>query len=92
MRLIPRQINSIKQVALRAFGSAGQVHLFSACVDDQRRDGDIGFYVTQIDLLLEAQLDDDLSFLCKIKQQLGGQCWISMEATCKMATYLCINF
>jgi hypothetical protein len=73
MRLTPRQINSIKQVALEVFGSAAGVHLFGSRVDDQRRGGGIDLYVTQAALPLEAQLDAKLKFLVKIKQQLGEQ-------------------
>ena len=73
MRLLPQQIQTIKQVALEVFGSVAQVYLFGSRTDDQLRGGDIDLYVTQAPLTLEAQLDAKLKFLVKIKQQLGDQ-------------------
>lgn len=73
MRLTAPQIQTIKQVALEVFGSAAQVYLFGSRTDEQRRGGDIDLYVTQPPLSPEAQLDAKLTFLVKIKQQLGDQ-------------------
>jgi len=73
MRLTPKQIHSIKQVATEVFGSGVHVYLFGSRVDDRRRGGDIDLYITGTAITLEEQLDGKLKFLIKVKQLLGDQ-------------------
>ena len=73
MRLTPAQVNSIKQVAAEVLGEHARLMLFGSRVDDLRRGGDIDLYVAAPVLAHPAQLAAKLTFLVKLKQQIGDQ-------------------
>ncbi len=69
MRLTDKQIASIRQAALEAFGSDTRVTLFGSRVDDQKRGGDIDLLVQPS--RIEQPLVCKLRFLGLLERDLG---------------------
>ena len=73
MRLTPREIEVLKDVATEVFGPQARLFLFGSRLDDARRGGDIDLYVTGFTRPVAEQLDAKLQFLVKAKARLGEQ-------------------
>ncbi|WP_176374249.1 nucleotidyltransferase domain-containing protein [Desulfuromonas acetexigens] len=73
MRLTPREIEVLKEVAAEVFGPQVRLFLFGSRLDDARRGGDVDLYVTGFVRPLAEQLDAKLQFLVKAKERLGEQ-------------------
>lgn len=73
MRLTPREIEVLKEVAAEVFGPRARLFLFGSRLDDARRGGDIDLYVTGFARPVAEQLDAKLQFLVKAKERLGEQ-------------------
>ena len=73
MRLTPREIEVLKEVAAEVFGPQVRLFLFGSRLDDARRGGDIDLYVAGFTRPVAEQLDAKLQFLVKAKERLGEQ-------------------
>ena len=73
MRLIPEEINAIRQLAHRYFGVAARIWLFGSRVDDERRGGDIDLFIETDINAPEKIVQSELTFLADLKEKIGEQ-------------------
>lgn len=74
MRLNPKEINAIKEVAKMVFGEDSTIRLFGSRTDDTKKGGDIDLLVQCNNIISrEVQYQLKIKFLVELKKIIGDQ-------------------
>ena len=74
MRLSQFEIESIKSIGHKVFGTKTKVYLFGSRVDDEKKGGDIDLLIKISDQkIIESVFNAKIKFLVQLKEKIGEQ-------------------